>query len=660
MSGIVPGQVLVRLKEPAGALALLGPPGRSVQEQAVRAAAGATGSRALLPGRRLHQLTVPAGTELEAVARLRARHDVLYAEPVGRVRALDVQRTLEPAMDAVPVAPAASAAPAGAPAPVVPDDGDYRYQWAPATIRLPEAWAITTGAPSVGIAILDSGVDATHPELGGRVVAAADCVDGCMPLAGSQASDAYGHGTLVAGIAAATGNNGSGVAGVTWATRLMSVRILDQHGDGSFATMVEGIAYAVAEGPRHGVKVLNLSVGGAGSGTLQSQALLDALDHAYSAGMLVVAAAGNCGRSYVTTPRPDGCAVQNEAIYPAALASAAPQRVLPVAATDRADERALFSNQSPYVALGVAAPGREIYSTAPYAVSSTGYQSGEGTSMAAPHVSGIAALAWSLHPQLSVSQVLALVKSSVVDRGAPGADQAFGAGRVDALLAVQAAQDMAGAATPTRTATPAATSTAGATATGTAPPALTPTATATPAPPATATSTATATATPAVTPASAVTARLQLRRAVAAPAPSYITDARLYVYAVDDPIDPGRRVWASSVRTDASGAFTELVAGLDGVYDFVVKPDGAVSRLVRRTVPRGTAITVVFPAFDEGDASGDDRVDDADLALLEDAFGATPGEARYDARADFDGDGRITLLDVSHLAGSWGARGPRE
>jgi subtilisin family serine protease len=436
----VPGQILVRLAAPREGLSTKA---LGARVAAVRTAAGASQAQALLPAQRLYRLSVPAGKEAAAVAALRARGDVVYAEPnyVLRVQALPA-------------------------APIAPDDLRYGEQWAPAKIRLPEAWGVTTGASSVRVAIVDTGVDGSHPEFAGRIVAAADCtgaVTACSAVTPNQSADGDGHGTHVAGIVGATGNNGAGIAGVGWGTSLVAVRVIDGVGNGTVANGVLGIDSAIAAG----AKVINFSLGA----TASSAALNDAIDRAYAAGILVVVAAGNCGDS--ANYAENHCSTVNQAAWPAAYAAATtPQHLLPVAATDSADARAPFSNQSSYVGLGVSAPGDNILSTWP----GNQYARLRGTSMAVPHVAGLASLVWSVNPSLTVDQVIALLKANVADLGAGGADTDFGAGRIDAALALQAAQGAAATVTATRTSTPTAT------ATGTLQPSATATRTATPSP----------------------------------------------------------------------------------------------------------------------------------------------------------------------------------
>jgi hypothetical protein len=153
---------------------------------------------------------------------------------------------------------------------------------------------------------------------------------------------------------------------------------------------------------------------------------------------------------------------------------------------------------------------------------------------------------------------------------------------------------------------------------------------------------------------------LPLRRAAPAPAPGYVTDVTLEIYA-DGSVAGSRTPIATFVtRTGTDGTFTvQIAGGLSGRYDFVVKPAGAISREVNSVaVQRGVAETLTYSTFDEGDANGDDAVDAADDALLRAGFGRAGGEPGFDGRADFNRDGVISILDFSLLTRSYSLRGP--
>ena len=292
---------------------------------------------------------------------------------------------------------------------LTPNDPDLASrQWALATINAPAAWDIVTGGNDITVAIVDTGVDLNHPDLAAKLVTGATFVAGT-----SSAQDDHGHGTHVAGIVAASTNNAVGMAGLSWGALLMPVKVLDSEGSGSYAELISGIYYAAT----HGAQVINMSL----MGTTYSQALQDAIDYAYGQGVLLVAAAGNCGAGG------PGCGSVNPVIYPAANS-----HVLSVAATDAQDRRAGFSTYNLFV--DVAAPGLQIYSTFWQGGMST-YTWMSGTSQAAPHVAGLAALIWSGRPWLRNTDIETIIKNTASDvnaADAPGADDFLGWGRIDA------------------------------------------------------------------------------------------------------------------------------------------------------------------------------------------------------------------------------------
>jgi len=252
----------------------------------------------------------------------------------------------------------------------------------------------------VTVAVLDTGVDATHPDLGGRVLPGWDSMDDT----GDGRSDPNGHGTHVAGIIAATANNSLGIAGIAPAVDILPVRVLDASGNGDDDELAYGIIWAVD----HGADILNLSIGGA----VPSDLLKGAIDYALSMDVLVVVAAGNSGAS------------GNEPSYPAAY-----EEALAVGATDSADRRSLFSNTGAY--LDIAAPGSWIVSTWP----GGRYQTSSGTSMAAPFVAATAALLQS-RTGTKGRALGDLLTATAIDLGDPGRDDAFGAGLVNPLAAI--------------------------------------------------------------------------------------------------------------------------------------------------------------------------------------------------------------------------------
>ena len=287
---------------------------------------------------------------------------------------------------------------------IIPNDKYFNLQWAPLKIQAPAAWDQTTGTSDLIIAIVDTGVDLNHPDLNGKIVPGWDFVND-----DDSAQDDHGHGTHVAGIAAAETNNGQGGAGVSWGARIMPIKVLDGNGDGYYSDVARGVRYAC----NHGAQIINLSLGG----DTPSNTLKDALEQAYQDGCLIMAAAGNSGRDEIDYP----------ARYPEAMA---------VTATDQFDETATFSDYGPEAE--VAAPGVDIYSTL-WTPSSHTYGWKQGTSMSTPQVAGLAALIWSACPQLDNTEVRGVLRSTAKDLGAVGWDPHYGYGRIDARKAVAVA-----------------------------------------------------------------------------------------------------------------------------------------------------------------------------------------------------------------------------
>jgi thermitase len=289
---------------------------------------------------------------------------------------------------------------------VFPNDPAYDAddQWGLDKIRSPNAWGVTTGSSQVTIAVIDSGVDLDHPDLQDKIVAGWDFVNN-----DDQPDDDYGHGTHVAGIAAAATDNNLGIAGVSWGARIMPLKVLNSSGSGYMSTVIDGMRYAAD----HGAQILNLSLGS----ITNSSALQDAVDYARNKGAVVVAAVGNYGSSYY-----DGH--YNPDMYPASC-----QNVIGVAATTSTDGWASFSEHNAYV--DVSAPGVSIYSTVP-----GGYNYKQGTSMATPFVSGLAALILSKWPDYTPSQVETALFNNADDLtsypGSSGRDDYFGYGRINA------------------------------------------------------------------------------------------------------------------------------------------------------------------------------------------------------------------------------------
>jgi thermitase len=282
----------------------------------------------------------------------------------------------------------------------VPNDPDWPLQWGPKKIQADYAWSTTTGSPDILVAIVDTGIDYTHPELAANYV----------PLGynwvsnNSYVMDDHGHGTHCAGIVAARINNGIGIAGLAQ-VQIMAEKVLDSSGSGYGSWVAAGIYHATDAG----AKIISMSLGGGGESTLMH----DALEYAQSRGVLIVAAAGNNHSDYP--------------FYPAYY-----EECIAVSATDSSDNPAWFSNYGDWI--DVAAPGVNIQSTIP----GERYASWNGTSMACPHVAGTAALVWSLAPGLSSSFIRYIIESTTDDLGDPGFDEIFGHGRINAKKAVSA------------------------------------------------------------------------------------------------------------------------------------------------------------------------------------------------------------------------------
>lgn len=382
--GYAPGQVLVKFR-------------RSAPRMLQAATLAAYGSRAVFRVNRLdvYTIEIPEGTTVEEMIGALARNpDVEYAHPNHVFNAS-----------------------------LTPNDSLFKYQYAlsntgqligsvpgsptgkaSADIKAPAAWEETTGAESVTVAVLDSGVDLTHPDLKDNIKnSGRDFVNNDF-----DASDDFVHGTLVAGIIAASTDNGEGIAGVAWKCKILPVKVLNDAGTGT----TDKIAQAVIWAADNGASIINMSLGGpAGDETLRS-----ALRYAYEKGVTLVAAAGNAA---------------GPVYFPAAYDN----YVFAVAATDYNDVRASFSNIG--AEIDAAAPGVRILSTVPtwfFGPSSLPYGYSDGTSLAAPHVAGLAALIKSLKPSLTPAQIMNVIRFSADDvnsSGYAGKDEFLGYGRIN-------------------------------------------------------------------------------------------------------------------------------------------------------------------------------------------------------------------------------------
>ncbi len=288
---------------------------------------------------------------------------------------------------------------------VVPNDP----QWASAQrdylgpLRMDQAWGLTAADhTSVKVAVVDTGVDAQHPDLSGRILTGKNELTNT-----TNTQDDNGHGTMVAGIIAANMNNHRGVAGIAPNAQIVPIKVLDANGEGNDATIAQGIADAVTSG----AQIISMSLGGIAF----DAGLCDAVSSAVSANRVVVAAAGNDG---------DG-----EVEYPAACPGA-----IAVSATAHDGALTAFSSFGPRV--DIAAPGLDITSTIPGpSPTSDTYATGSGTSFSTPIVSGVLALVAS-HTGDSGTTLANAVLQHARDAGPPGKDAAFGAGIVDPVAAL--------------------------------------------------------------------------------------------------------------------------------------------------------------------------------------------------------------------------------
>jgi type VII secretion-associated serine protease mycosin len=289
-----------------------------------------------------------------------------------------------------------------------PNDPYYtNYQKYLPTVRVDQAWDLSKSAGSQVIAVLDTGVDAGHPDLAGHLLPGYNTFNTAL-----LPNDDNGHGTAVTGIIAAGTGNSIGVAGVAWNAKVRPVKVLDANGNGSDGKLIMGINWAV----KNGARVINLSLGSRGD----SPILYEAIQNAVAKGVLVVAAAGNSGTAEFPT-------------YPAAY-----PEVLSVGATNRNGVLTSFSTLGDWV--DVAAPGYDLASTAPRAQTPAGHAPYmielSGTSFASPIAAGVAALVRNKWPSLTPAQVIARLKATARDAGPRGTDQYYGAGILDAYQAL--------------------------------------------------------------------------------------------------------------------------------------------------------------------------------------------------------------------------------
>lgn len=285
---------------------------------------------------------------------------------------------------------------------IVPPDSTndpyYSKAWHLPKIGAPTAWGTTTGEQIV-IAILDSGVDGKHPDLVSKLLPGWNFYDG-----NSNTADVTGHGTKVAGTAAAASNNSVGVASVAGGAMILPGRIASTSGTASYSTMAKGVTWAADNRAR----VVNISY----SGARESLTVQNAAQYLKSKGGLLITSAGNSGGE--------------EAVAPS-------DTLIAVSGTTSSDVKASWSSYGSYV--DVAAPGAGIYTT----VNGGGYGSVSGTSFASPNAAGVVALMMAANSSLSPDEIAGYLFSTAVDLGSAGFDKYYGHGRIDAAAAVKAA-----------------------------------------------------------------------------------------------------------------------------------------------------------------------------------------------------------------------------
>ena len=354
----VPGRLLVKFNANIG----------SLHAREIVAALGARHASEI-PGLGVHIVELPdAANERAFVNAFHSRGEVEFAEPDWL---LSPQQTL-------------------------PNDPLYP-SWFLQKIDAANAWLTTTGSSNITIAILDTGVESTHPDLAAKIVAGRNIYSN-----NDDTSDVYGHGTAVAGVAGAASNNGIGVASVAWGCGIMPVRISDADGLAAASTIASGLNWAAD----HGARVANISYRVTGSKTISTAA-----KYFQSKGGVVVVAAGNYGTQETAPDDP---------------------YIVTVGATDPQDVLYYYSNYGSV--LDLVAPGNNTTT-----LRGAQYGAGGGTSFASPVVAGVAALILSVNPSLTPGQVTDILKESADDLGAAGPDNVYGSGRVNAARAVSAA-----------------------------------------------------------------------------------------------------------------------------------------------------------------------------------------------------------------------------
>jgi serine protease len=336
----------------------------------------------------------------------------------------------------------------------IPNDTYYPTMWNLTKVKMPEAWDLTKGTNQITVGVVDTGIAQTHPDFQGRsfipgrdfamcnvistydgsCIIAKTCPNEQQGYCDNDPSDDHGHGTHVAGTIGAVTNNAKGISGINWNVALLPVKVLNSNSQGLISWVTKGITFAADSG----AKVINLSLGGPPSCS-QDPATQDAINYARSRGAVVIVSAGN------------------EATDASNTSPASCQGVITVAATGPNDEAASYTNYGSVVDL--AAPGgnpigntcaAETCITSLWIYNQYAYDA--GTSQAAPHVSGAAALLLSINPNLSPDQIENILKNpNYVDLISPAPSKPIGAGRLNVFKALSS---LTSPPTPTPTPTP--------------------------------------------------------------------------------------------------------------------------------------------------------------------------------------------------------------
>ena len=345
---------------------------------------------------------------------------------------------------------------------IIPTDTYFKNAWYLSKIKVADAWNIIRETPDITVAIIDSGVQISHPDLRDNIWLnkneipgdnidndnngyiddingwdfVDDIPDPSPKFDKNFTEDGIVHGTVVAGIVAASGNNAAGISGVTWKAKIMPLRVLNGSGEGDTNKVVRAVDYAI----RNGADVINFSFVGFGF----SSELNMAIKRAYDAGIVVVAAAGNEGEDGL------GHSLDDKKMYPVCNDGNSQNWVIGVAATDPLDQKSNFSSFG-YDCIDISAPGVSMFSTSVYSPDNAGngatfdkYYDGywSGTSMAAPIVSGVVALIEQVNPNLSRDEVVKILldSSDNINKLNPDYFGKMGVGRVNAYRAVSMAK----------------------------------------------------------------------------------------------------------------------------------------------------------------------------------------------------------------------------